>query len=373
MTIRAGSLTEGTQALLLLYGRFSRDASEKPLDLRELNRLQAWLDEEGTGAGDLIDAGVEAVDVDAVRIERDRLAALLARGGALALAVEKWARAGIWITSRADDAYPARVKEHLGTGAPPLLFGAGDPDLMERGGLAIVGSRDVDSEGEDFTASVARQCAGHDVAVVSGGARGVDQIAIFSALEAGGRAIVALPEGLGKSAIASKYREGLREERVVLLSPYDPDAGFSVGNAMGRNKLIYALADASLVVATSLRKGGTWAGAEEELKRNGSRQVWVRMSDGVPKGNAALLELGAKPFPESLADPMELFTTPEQSGSSSVCGRAGRRESWPGAVEAFLNRGLELTAIGGRLRAGSRVSPGLSALDQVVPGRPRGS
>ena len=49
--------------------------------------------------------------------------------------------------------------------------------------------------------------------------------------------------------------------RLVFISPYDPAAGFSVRHAMQRNKIIYALADAALVVASDFEKGGTWAGA----------------------------------------------------------------------------------------------------------------
>jgi len=58
----------------------------------------------------------------------------------------------------------------------------------------------------------------------------------------------------------------LLDERLVLISPYDPAAGFNIGNAMQRNKLVYALADAALVVGAEPRKGGTWAGAVEQLK-----------------------------------------------------------------------------------------------------------
>ena len=46
--------------------------------------------------------------------------------------------------------------------------------------------------------------------------------------------------------------------QLVLASPYDPSAGFNVGNAMQRNKFIYALADAALVVNSDLNRGGTW-------------------------------------------------------------------------------------------------------------------
>jgi predicted Rossmann fold nucleotide-binding protein DprA/Smf involved in DNA uptake len=59
----------------------------------------------------------------------------------------------------------------------------------------------------------------------------------------------------------------LRDGQLVLLSPYDPQAGFNIGNAMQRNKLIYALADAALVVQSDYGKGGTWAGAIEQLDK----------------------------------------------------------------------------------------------------------
>ncbi len=81
----------------------------------------------------------------------------------------------------------------------------------------------------------------------------------------------------------------------MLVSAYDPDAPFSVGSAMGRNKYIYALADWTLVVSTGLGAGGTWAGAQEGLKRG--RHVFVRVEADVPTGNHKLMELGAHAFP----------------------------------------------------------------------------
>ena len=64
-----------------------------------------------------------------------------------------------------------------------------------------------------------------------------------------------------------EHRNLLLDGQLVLISPYDPSAGFNVGNAMQRNKLIYALADTSLVVSSDLNKGGTWAGAVEQLDK----------------------------------------------------------------------------------------------------------
>ncbi len=44
---------------------------------------------------------------------------------------------------------------------------------------------------------------------------------------------------------------------------------------------------------------GTWAGAEEELRRRPHVPVFVRLGEGVPAGNRELLTLGAIPFPPS--------------------------------------------------------------------------
>jgi hypothetical protein len=63
-------------------------------------------------------------------------------------------------------------------------------------------------------------------------------------------------------------------KNLVLVSPFNPEAGFDVGNAMARNKYIYCLSDAAIVVATSKGSGGTWSGATENLKRNWA-PLWV--------------------------------------------------------------------------------------------------
>jgi predicted Rossmann fold nucleotide-binding protein DprA/Smf involved in DNA uptake len=87
------------------------------------------------------------------------------------------------------------------------------------------------------------------------------------------------------------------DHRLVLISPYDPAAGFNVGHAMQRNKVIYGLADAALVVTADFEKGGTWAGAIEQLEKLRFVPVFVRNGAHAGKGNAALLQHGAVPWP----------------------------------------------------------------------------
>jgi predicted Rossmann fold nucleotide-binding protein DprA/Smf involved in DNA uptake len=293
-------LTEDTKAIILLCGVFGKDHSEKPLSLAEYSSLVRWLIGAEMRPGDLLKKENISGAAMGSRLDKHRLESLLGRGVQLGFAVEEWQRNGIWIISRSDTDYPVRYKKHLKDKAPPLLFGVGDRSLLSGGGLGIVGSRNVDQEGEAFTHQVAELCAYNRMPVVSGGARGVDQISMTAALEAGGVTIGVLAENLLKKSVERSARHAIADGRLLLLSPYHPNARFSVGTAMGRNKLIYAMSDYGLVVSAEYKKGGTWAGAEEELKREISLPVFVRTGNKAPQGNNRLLDLGAIPWPESI-------------------------------------------------------------------------
>ena len=73
---------------------------------------------------------------------------------------------------------------------------------------------------------------------------------------------------------------------------------------MQRNKYVYALSDTALVVATGLKQGGTWAGADEQLRRLRHVPVYVRVPPQPSPGLSALERLGAHPWPEP-ATPVE--------------------------------------------------------------------
>ena len=294
-------LTPNTQAILLLTapliagrGETSRDL----LSLGEYNRLALILRQKQKQPADLLAPDAkELIEVCAQPFGQARLDALLGRGFLLSQAVERWNARAIWVISRADAKYPRRLKAKLKEDAPPLLYGCGDIALLEKGGLAVVGSRHVNDELVFFTENVGRLSAEAHRNIVSGGAKGIDRAAMHGALMAGGDVAGVMADSLERAALARDNREPLMEGRLVLISPYDPSAGFNVGHAMQRNKLIYALADAALVVTSDFEKGGTWAGAIEQLDRLHFVPVFVRNSANAGKGNSALLNRGGKPWP----------------------------------------------------------------------------
>ncbi len=291
-------LTDDTKAIILLCGVLGKGRSVKPLTQAEYNALARWLISEKMRPENLLQNEIVGFAAMGSGIDQERLTALLRRGVQLGFVVEEWQRNGIWIISRSDKDYPARYKKRLKDKAPPLLFGTGDRSLLQGGGVAIVGSRNVDAEGEAFTCQTAELCAYNTIPVVSGGARGVDRIAMTAALEAGGITIGVLAENLLKKSLERNSRNAIADGRLLLISPYHPSAHFTVGTAMSRNKLIYSMADYGLVVSADHKNGGTWAGVTEELKRENSLTVFVRSGANVPLGNKNLLDLGALEWPE---------------------------------------------------------------------------
>ena len=269
------------------------------MTLGEYNRLAKVLRDHQRQPADLLGPDARSILAECRNsFDGARLSRLLERGFLLSQAVDHWHARAIWVISRADAGFPRKWKARLKDEAPPILYGCGDLELMESGGLAVVGSRDVDDALLTYTANVGRLAATAGRTLVSGGARGVDQAAMRGALAAGGTVVGVLSDGLERAALVRDHREALMDKRLTLISPYDPAVGFNVGHAMQRNKLVYGLADAALVVKSDYNKGGTWAGAIEQLEKYHCGPVFVRTGNGAGKGNEALIRKGAQPWPD---------------------------------------------------------------------------
>ena len=224
------------------------------------------------------------------RISAERIIELLKRGHSLALAMEKWQRAGLWVVTRSDAEYPKRLKQRLKTDCPPVLFGCGNKDLLNSGGLAVIGSRNASDTDLAFTDQIGIKAASENIAIISGGARGVDETVMIGALRQGGMVVGVMADRLLRAVTSSKWRQGLMDGHVVLISPFYPEAGFNVGNAMARNKYIYCLADSSLVIHSG-KKGGTLSGAQENLKKSWV-PLWIKQTTDKDAANADLVAKG---------------------------------------------------------------------------------
>ena len=295
-----GVPTGNTKAVLLLtapliVGRSRPKAAL--LSLREYRALASQLRAAEAEPADLLEPDASRlIEKCSAVVDNARLKALLGRGFLLSQALGHWQARSIRVVSRADEAYPRRLRERLRHDAPILLYSCGEIGILGRSALAVVGPRNAGEPLIQYAQETAALAARAGRAVVSGGAKGIDLAAMNGALEAGGSTIGVLAGGLERMAMNRDHRNLLLDRRLILVSPFDPRASFQVGHAMQRNKLIYALADAALVVDAKANSGGTWTGAIEQLRKYKGK-IYVRSSGSASDGVEALKTEGAIPWP----------------------------------------------------------------------------
>ncbi len=291
--MNSDSQAHAVMLVTLSYGK-SDDSGVKPLSPKEWTRFAIWLEDRNLDPSALLKGDMRALllgwtdpSVTVSRLER-----LLDRGGALGLVLKKWERAGLWVITRSDPEYPERLKCRLPLDSPPVLFGCGNKRLLGSGGIAVVGSRDAGQDDITFAENLGDAAAKQGYSIVSGGARGVDRSAMSGALRNEGTAVGVMADSLLRAAASTRYRKHLLSGDLALITPFNPEAGFNVGNAMSRNRYIYCLADAAVVVSSMTDKGGTWNGALENLK-GAWIPLWVKRAASAKSGNSDLVERGA--------------------------------------------------------------------------------
>jgi DNA processing protein len=295
------TLSPDSRVMILLCSHLGLDKEGDltPLTLREWNPLARKIHTSSYGRPEGL-LGQSAAEI-AVHLEIDeanaaRLGKLLERSDELDAELGRQSARGIGVVTRADADYPQRYRQRLKEAAPTVLFYAGELALLGQPGIAVVGSRHLDQAGQACAEFVGSACGLSGLVLYSGGAKGVDTLSMRAALEARGTAAGILADSLDRALRDAEIKSAIGRGDLCLATPYSPNAGFSVGAAMGRNRLIYCLADYAIVVASDAEKGGTWAGATEALKA-GWIPVFVLDHPAMPEGNRLLMQKGGMAFP----------------------------------------------------------------------------
>ena len=187
---------------------------------------------------------------DATPPSSEREAASVSASRALELA----AREGARVIPRGDADYPDRLAEL--PDPPPVLFAIGAIERLREPCVAIVGTRRATSYGERVTFEIAGALARAGVTVISGMARGIDGVAHRAALAVGGSTVAVLGTGVDV-AYPAAHRSLHAEIGVhgLLLSEELPGDRASGGSFPKRNRIIAALARATIVVEAPHRSG----------------------------------------------------------------------------------------------------------------------
>lgn len=168
--------------------------------------------------------------------------------------------------------YPSLLAEIAD--APPLLFVAGDPDLLDKPQIAIVGSRRASPPGLDNARAFSRSLAQAGFVITSGLALGIDAAAHQAALDVSGLTVGVLGTGLEKF-YPQKHRhlaQAMLDQGGALVSEFALDTGAQPANFPRRNRIISGLALGVLVVEASPASGSL---ITARLAAEQGREVWA--------------------------------------------------------------------------------------------------
>jgi DNA processing protein len=202
-----------------------------------------------------------------------------------------------------DENYPGRLKECADS--PVVLFIKGNVHLDNPKVISIVGTRNASRYGLEFCENLVYQLVkrGHNPLIVSGLAYGIDICAHKAALDNGLQTVAVLAHGLA-TIYPSAHRN--TAERIIKQGALVTDFGSSImpdkGNFLKRNRIIAGLADATIVVESSL-KGGALITAD--LANSYNRDVFAvpgKLSDKMSQGCNNLIKTHKAALIESVED-----------------------------------------------------------------------
>ena len=180
-------------------------------------------------------------------------------------------RSGATVRLRGSPGFPPGLE--AADTPPAAIFLRGRPEIVERPGIAIVGSRLATETGRDLSRRLAGAIAACGRPVVSGLARGIDAAAHRGALAAGGPTVAVLGCGVD----VAYPRMNLRIFRKIakegaLVSEFAPGEGAAPHHFPRRNRIVAALSEVVVVVEAG-RKSGAMITVEHALRQG--KDVWV--------------------------------------------------------------------------------------------------
>ena len=174
--------------------------------------------------------------------------------GILEQSLKKIREHGIEVLTWEDPDYPGRLKEI--DQSPPVLYCLGSMSGQDHWAVGVVGTRKVSAYGKQATRDIVSLLAQNGITIVSGLARGIDGVAHLSALEAGGRTIAVLGNGLDY-IYPPEHRQ--LAQRIMangaLVSDYAPGIAPEAANFPPRNRIISGLSQAVLVMEAGEKSG----------------------------------------------------------------------------------------------------------------------
>lgn len=151
--------------------------------------------------------------------------------------------------------YPKRLMDFLGNNFPPILYTAGNKELLNKRGVALLGDKSISGKGMEICSMGAKILARHGLTVISGMASGADNRAHQSALENGGDTIAFIPSGINRSKPPDFMLRMLESGNLLIVSVFFPTKEADKYSAFIRNRILIALSHAVYIVEAAAESG----------------------------------------------------------------------------------------------------------------------
>ncbi len=202
----------------------------------------------------------------------------------------------IHVLTICDQNYPQILIKSLGKKSPPVLYLKGNIELLNKVSIGFCGSRQASLQGLNIAKGTAELLIQNNINLVSGYANGVDLEIHKTALESSGTTVFVLPEGILNFRIKNVLEKHWDWNNVLVVSQFDINDSWSVGNAMTRNNVICGLSEA-MVLIEARETGGSMAAGKLCLEINIPLFVaGVKDKTDFNTGNYILIKQGAIPF-----------------------------------------------------------------------------
>lgn len=241
-------------------------------------------------------------------------------------------RLGIRALTLEDEAYPAPLREIADP--PPVLYLQGELTPADQWSVAVVGTRRATVYGRQVVERLVGELARAGVTIVSGLARGIDAVAHRTALEAGGRTVAVLGNGVDQvyppehARLAAQIRT-----QGALVSEFPPGVPPDAANFPRRNRIISGLTVGTLVVEAGQSSGAL---ITADFAAEQGRDVYAvpgSIFSPASQGTHQLLRDGAKLIVEARDILEELNLT-------IVAQQQAAREALPASATEALLMGL---------------------------------
>lgn len=174
-----------------------------------------------------------------------------------------------------DPRYPSLLKEIQNPPSKIYILGRFfDESIINVPKIAIVGTRKASIQGKALARKISGELVRMGVVIVSGLAMGIDSAAHEGALEAKGKTIAVLANGLGKiyPALNQNLGEKVLEFGGAIISEYGSEVPYFKGQFLKRNRIISGLCQAVIVIEAPQRSGSL---ATARLAAEQGREVFV--------------------------------------------------------------------------------------------------